>query len=276
MNDYDRIAEAIRFIRNNVGKQPGLEEVATHVHLSTFHFQRLFSRWAGVTPKRFLQILTLERAKALLKEQNISVLDVANTIGLSSGSRLYDHFVQIEAVTPSEYKQAGLGLTIQFGIHETPFGNAFIATTTRGICRLIFIDKETKPDLVQQLQHEWPLAELLDDPVKTASVIKKLFYCEDSPKRPLSLLVRGTNFQINVWQALLNIPEGKIACYGDIAKAIDKPKAARAVGTAIGANPIAFIIPCHRVIQQNGQLGGYRWGETRKHAILAREAALHE
>ena len=275
MSDYQRIAQAIRYIRENIEQQPSLEQIAEHVHLSSFHFQRLFSRWAGVTPKRFLQVLTLEKAKALLKNSDISVLEATHATGLSSGSRLYDHFVQINAVTPSEYKQAGLGLTIRHGIHPTPYGDAFIAITNRGICKLAFINDETKTDLFTQLQEEWQNAKLIEEPTETAEVITNVFQQHNAKKQPLSLLVRGTNFQISVWQALLNIPMGHVVSYGDIANAINKPKAARAVGTAIGSNPIAFIIPCHRVIQQNGGLGGYHWGETRKHAMLVREAVIN-
>ena len=243
------------------------------MNLSPFHFQRLFSRWAGVTPKRFLQVLTLEQAKSLLKNQHLSVLEAAYDVGLSSGSRLTDHFIQLEAITPSEYKHAGAGLTIAYGIHDTPFGKAFIALTSRGICQLVFIGEETSHDLVERLQAAWPLAQCLEDQAQTAAMIARLFTSAHTEKQPLSLLVRGTNFQVSVWQALLNIPAGHLASYGEVAQAIHKPKAARAVGTAIGANPIAFVIPCHRVIQQSGQLGGYRWGEVRKHAMLVRESA---
>lgn len=274
MTDYDKIAKAIEYIRNNVGSQPSLEDIAAQVHLSPYHFQRLFSRWAGVSPKRFLQVLTLQQAKEKLKKKSFSVLDVSDSIGLSSSSRLYDHFVNIEAVTPSQYKQAGLGLTITYGFHMTPFGRSFLAITPRGICKFAFVEKETQPELVDSLQQEWPHALLVEDTTETALTIKAMFNDQHSSVSPLSLLVQGTNFQINVWQALLKIKAGQIVSYGDIAKMIDKPKAARAVGTAIGSNPIAFIIPCHRVIQQSGALGGYRWGETRKHAMLVRESAI--
>ncbi|OMH27121.1 bifunctional transcriptional activator/DNA repair enzyme AdaA [Motiliproteus sp. MSK22-1] len=276
MTDYDRIAKAIRYIEEHVGEQPNLDQVAAHVHLSPFHFQRIFSRWAGVTPKRFLQVLTLERAKMLLKVHDMSVLDVCYETGLSSGSRLYDHFVQIEAVTPSEFKSAGVGLTLLYGIASTPFGAAFIAVTTKGICKFSFVDEESMSDRLHILQSEWPQAELIEDQPEIASIVDKMFYQDASAAKPLSLLVRGTNFQVSVWQALLSIPPGKVTSYGDIARAIGKPKAARAVGTAIGSNPIAFMIPCHRVIQKTGDLGGYRWGEIRKHAMLTRESAIYD
>ncbi len=274
--DYDRIAKAIHYIRNHVGKQPSLDDIAAHVHLSPHHFQRLFSRWAGVSPKRFLQVLTLEKAKRLLTEHDMSVFDASDAVGLSSGSRLYDHFVHIEAVTPSEYRQAGLGLTIYYGIHSTPFGDAFIAVTARGICKLLFMDEQTKSELLNHVKQAWPHADFLEDQQKTAMIIESIFHQEPSATRPLSLLVRGTNFQINVWQALLNIQPGQLTSYSHIAKAIGKPGAARAVGSAVGANPVAFVIPCHRVLRQSGNLGGYRWGLTRKQAILAWEAAKND
>ncbi len=276
MSDYDKIATAIDYIRKNKTKQPSLNDIAAQVHLSPFHFQRLFSHWAGTTPKRFLQILTLEHAKTLLSDNSLSVLEASNAVGLSSGSRLYDHFIHIEAVTPSEYKQAGRGLDIAYGIHATPFGEAFIAITARGVCKLSFIDQETKASLCQQTQAAWPEATLHEDTQATAAMIKKMFYQMPDNTTPLALLIKGTNFQLNVWQALLNIKPGNVATYKQIAKSIGKPKASRAVGTAIAANPVAVIIPCHRVIRQNGALGEYRWGPTRKHAILSREAALYD
>lgn len=275
MQNYTKVATAIEYIRNHVGEQPSLEEIASQVHLSPHHFQRLFCRWAGVSPKRLLQVLTLECAKEQLKTNQGSVLDVADSIGLSSGSRLYDHFVQLEAVTPSEYKEQGLGLTIQYGYHKTSFGLIFIAMTQRGICKLVFVDCLDKTEPLSHLKYEWPLAKLVEEPEQTSKTIQILFSDSPATQAPLSLFVRGTNFQINVWRALLNLQPGQISTYGEIAKAINKPKAVRAVGTAIGANPVALVIPCHRVIRKNGNLGGYRWGETRKHAILAREAAPH-
>jgi AraC family transcriptional regulator, regulatory protein of adaptative response / methylated-DNA-[protein]-cysteine methyltransferase len=271
MTDYERIAMAIDFIRSHAHLQPSLNDIANHIGLSSSHFQRLFSRWAGISPKRFLQILTLEYAQQLLQETNMSVFDVSTNVGLSSGSRLYDHFVQLTAVTPAEYKQQGEGLGIFFGIHSTPFGRAFIAVTARGICQLVFIDTQTKDQLVQDLTQAWPLAECIEETEQTATTIEQLFALKPSNKKPLSLWVKGTNFQINVWRALLTIPEGELQSYKNIAQQIGKPKATRAVGTAIGANPVAFLIPCHRVIRQTGELGGYRWGLTRKQALIARE-----
>ena len=275
MSDYARIADAIRFIASQVERQPTLDEIAAHVHLSPFHFQRLFSRWAGVTPKRYLQVLTLERAKALLQESR-PLLEVADTLGLSSGSRLYDHFVQLEAVTPGEYKQRGAGLVIDHGVHDTPFGQAFVALTPRGVCNFSFLDEKAPEVPLAALAHNWPEAELREAPSRTQNVINTMFDGSKAPDRPISLHVSGTNFQISVWRALLQIPPAQGVSYAQVASAVGNPKAARAVGLAVGANPVALMIPCHRVIQQNGKLGGYHWGETRKQAIHAWEAARYE
>ena len=275
MSDYARIADAIRFIASQVERQPTLDEIAAHVHLSPFHFQRLFSRWAGVTPKRYLQVLTLERAKALLQESR-PLLEVADTLGLSSGSRLYDHFVQLEAVTPGEYKQRGAGLVIDHGVHDTPFGQAFVALTPRGVCNFSFLDDQAPQAPLTALAHSWPEAELREAPSRTRGVIDTMFDSSKKADRPISLHVSGTNFQISVWRALLEIPPAKVVSYAQVASAVGNPKAARAVGLAVGANPVALMIPCHRVIQQNGKLGGYHWGETRKQAIHAWEAARYE
>jgi AraC family transcriptional regulator of adaptative response/methylated-DNA-[protein]-cysteine methyltransferase len=275
MSDYDRIAEAISFIASRVNSQPSLQEIARHLHLSPFHFQRLFSRWTGVTPKRFLQVLTLERAKQLLSESK-PLLEVSDSLGLSSGSRLYDHFVHLEAVTPGEYKMGGAGLTIEYAVHDTPFGKAFIATTPRGICNFAFLDSMEIHEYLTDLYKEWPQAIVHENRKRTLAVIRAMFRGEKKSDRPVSLHVSGTNFQISVWKALLQIPPATVASYSQVATAIGHPKSARAVGLAVGANPVAFLIPCHRVIQQSGKLGGYHWGETRKQAIHAWESARYE
>lgn len=275
MSDYERIAQAITYITTRVNSQPTLDEIAAHLHLSPFHFQRLFSRWAGVTPKRFLQALTVERAKQLLTESR-SLLEVADTIGLSSGSRLYDHFVQLEAVTPGEFKMKGKGLIVEYGVQPTPFGNTFIAVTARGVCGLEFLDNAEINEQIDSLNHKWPNAVIRENKSKMKIITETMFSTDRKPDRPLSLYVSGTNFQINVWKALLKIPPGTVTSYTQIAAAIGQPNAARAVGQAIGANPVAFLIPCHRVIQQSGNLGGYHWGVTRKHVIHAWEAARYE
>ncbi len=275
MSDYDRIAAAISFIASRVDRQPGLQEIAEHLHLSPFHFQRLFCRWAGVTPKRFLQVLTLERAKQLLSESR-PLLDVSDSLGLSSGSRLHDHFVHLEAVTPGEFKTGGAGLTIEYAVHDTPFGRAFVATTPRGVCSFAFLDHAETDDCLPGLQKRWPHATVHENAKSTLAVIDAMFSQESKPDRPVSLHVSGTNFQVSVWKALLQIPPATVASYSQVATAIGHPRAARAVGLAVGANPVAFLIPCHRVIRQSGKLGGYRWGETRKQAIHAWESARCE
>ena len=275
MSDYDRIAEAISFIVNRVDGQPTLQETARHLHLSSFHFQRLFSRWAGVTPKRFLQVLTLERAKQLLSESK-SILDVSNSLGLSSGSRLYDHFVNLEAVTPGEYKMGGARLTIEYAVHDTPFGRAFIATTPRGICSFTFLERSEIDAHLAGLHKTWPHAMVYKNHQRTLEVINAMFGKESKLDRPVSLHVSGTNFQINVWKALLQIPPASVASYSQVATAIGHPSSARAVGLAVGVTPVAFLIPCHRVIRQSGKLGGYHWGEIRKQAIHAWESARYE
>ncbi len=274
-SDYDRIAEAISFITSRVNDQPTLEEIAGHLHLSPFHFQRLFCRWAGVTPKRYLQVLTLERAKQLLSESK-SVLEVSDSLGLSSGSRLYDHFVQLEAVTPGEFKMRGTGVTIEYAIQDTPFGKAFLATTPRGICSFAFLENTEINEHLSDLHKKWPHAILHENQQSTLAVIQAMFGEGRVLSRPISLHVSGTNFQINVWRALLQIPPATVVSYSQVASAIGHPKSARAVGLAVGNNPVAFLIPCHRVIQQSGQIGGYYWGETRKQAIHAWESARHE
>ena len=275
MSDYDRIAEAICFIANRVNSQPTLQEIAAHLHLSPFHFQRMFCRWAGVTPKRFLQVLTLERAKKLLSESK-PLLEVSDLLGLSSSSRLYDHFVHLEAVTPGEYKLGGAGLTLEYAVHDTPFGKAFIATTPRGICSFAFLDQPEIDEHLTGLHKKWPHAIVHENHQRTLTVIKAMFSVERRLDYPVSLHVIGTNFQINVWKALLQIPPATVVSYSQVATAIGHPSSARAVGLAVGANPVALLIPCHRVIQQSGKLGGYHWGETRKQAIHAWESARHE
>ncbi len=274
-SDYARVAQAITFIASQVHEQPTLEEIAEHLHLSPYHFQRIFSRWAGVSPKRYLQVLTVEQAKRLLSDSK-SVLEVSNTLGFSSGSRLYDHFVHIEAVTPGEYKAQGMGLTIDWGVHETPFGSAFIATTPRGVCNFGFSETADIAELMEDLRQRWPRAILRESQQSTGGIVAAMFGQVDEARRPLSLHVSGTNFQINVWKALLRIPPGSVASYSQIASSIGQPRSARAVGNAVARNPVAFLIPCHRVIRANGGLNDYHWGATRKQVMLAWERAkLH-
>lgn len=271
MTPYERIARAIAYISDNSEAQPSLEAIASYVHLSPFHFQRLFCRWAGTTPKRFLQVLTLERSKRLL-EASTSLLDLTNAIGLSSGSRLHDHFVHIEAVTPGEYRTGGSGLDIEYGIHPTPFGDMFIAVTKRGICRAAFTDSGDARAALSELVQAWPQAAITrNDPATryVAEAVSEGGACG----RPLSLQVSGTNFQLAVWRAMLRVPPGTCATYGQIAMALGRPRAARAVGNAVAANPVAFIIPCHRAILSSGALGDYRWSVNRKRTIQVWESS---
>lgn len=270
--DYARIERAIAFLLAHARRQPRLDEVAAHVSLSPYHFQRLFARWAGVTPKRFLQVLTVERAKALLA-QGRPLLDVADAVGLSSGSRLYDHFLTLEAVTPGAYKNAGTGLEIAYGVCETPFGPAFVAMTPHGVCRLSFIEGGEVERELDVLKSAWPCATLRADAAHARTTLQGMFESARAAGSPFPLHIRGTNFQVSVWRALLRLPPTQLTTYSDIARAVGQPRAARAVGLAVGANPIAFFIPCHRVIRASGALGGYRWGERRKHAMHAWESA---
>lgn len=264
MSDYDRIEKAMAYMVNRATEQPSLAEVAAHIHLSPYHFQRLFCRWAGTTPKRFLQVLTLERGKKLLDESR-SLLDVSHELGLSGSSRLHDHFVQIEAVTPGEYKNRGKQLNIEYGLHSTPLGPMFVAVTSRGVCRAEFVNFNSVDALLDDLHNAWPLSSITENIISTRYAIDAFFGTNvTSGQGPLSLHVAGTNFQIAVWRALLKIPPGAVASYVQVAAMLGAPKAARAVGNAIGANPVALLIPCHRVIQQSGALGGYRWGPAKK------------
>ncbi|MBB1343348.1 methylated-DNA--[protein]-cysteine S-methyltransferase [Pseudoalteromonas sp. SR44-5] len=264
MSDYDRIARAMAYLVDRATTQPALEEIAAHVHLSPYHFQRLFCRWAGTTPKRFLQVLTLERSKELL-DKSRSLLDVSHEIGLSGSSRLHDHFVQLEAVTPGEYKNKGKELRIEYGVHPTPLGPMFVAVTQRGVCRVEFMDFNYIEELLDDLRNAWPLSSIVESITSTHYVIDAFFSSDTAAKHgPLSLHVKGTNFQVAVWRALLKIPPGAVASYSQVATALNAPQSARAVGNAIGANPVALLIPCHRVIQHSGALGGYRWGPAKK------------
>ncbi len=275
-NDYARIEKAIRYLNANSDRQPSLTEVADHLCLSEFHFQRLFSRWAGISPKKYLQILTVEKAKLLLAEHQ-PTLETSAAVGLSSGSRLHDQFVNIEAVTPGEFKNCGAGMVINYSVVDSPFGNLFVAATERGICRMAFlsennIDQQHKAEIAD-LQKYWPRAQLGKSPPSQLDSIQKFMQRSQPIEKPLSLLVRGTNFQIQVWRALLRINSGSLCSYGQIAEAVGRPSGARAVGSAIGANPITLLIPCHRIILRNGAVGGYHWGAVRKQAILSWELA---
>ncbi len=265
---YKLIEQAIQYIENNVQSQPELEEIAAAVGLSEYHFQRLFTNWTGVSPKRFMQFLTKEHAKQLLS-QSENLLETTHKVGLSSLGRLHDLFINTEAVTPGEYKSGGAGLTIRYGIHPSPFGKILIATTERGICNLSFVDA-SEGKAIDNLVADWQQAKMIEDYKSTAPLVTRIF-SDLTIDSPLKLHLRGTNFQIKVWEALLNIPSGALTTYEHIAAQVGNPKAVRAVGTAVGHNPIAYLIPCHRVIRKSGDFGNYLYGSARKKVILARE-----
>lgn len=273
--NYKRISEAISFITTHIRQQPTLEQVAEQVHLSPFHFQRLFTQWAGVSPKKFLQFLTADYLKTKIRETN-NLVEAAEIAGLSSQSRVYDLFTGIEAVTPQEFKSAGKGLQIYCGYHETPFGGCFLAVTERGICAMAFREANELAIEKQRLAEKWNFAAITEEASKTQPYIQRIFEPHLSKLDKLHLVVQGTNFQLKVWEALLTIPPGALTTYQQIAASIQNPKAVRAVGTAIGQNPVAFLIPCHRVIRKEGQTGEYHWGSIRKKAILGWEAAQAE
>lgn len=275
MDDYTRIAAAIQFLEDNYQTQPDLASVAAHVGLSEYHFQRLFRRWAGISPKRFLQFLTAEHARQLLHDAH-STLDTSYAVGLSGPGRLHDLLVNVYALTPGEIKALGDSLTIRYGFHTSPFGDCLLATTPRGVCGLAFVEPGARATAVAGLQHTWPEATLVADQRAVDPVARQIFGSATPDGQPLTLVLRGTNFQIRVWEALLRIPAGSVASYQDVAQWMGAPAAARAVGTAVGRNHIAYLIPCHRVIRQSGAFGSYRWGSTRKKAMLGWEAARRE
>jgi len=267
--DYWRIEQAIRYIEANYLRQPSLEEIATSIGLSEYHFQRLFTRWAGVSPKRFLQFLTKECAKGLLA-QSENLLDTTYGVGLSSLGRLHDLFVTTEAVTPGEYKSGGAGLIIRYGLHDTPFGRALIGLTERGICHLGFV-QVSEGYAIDTLVSGWPEAKMVEDFRATAPLVEPIFDLSLRGNAPLRLHLRGTNFQLKVWEALLRIPTGAVTSYEALAAQAGRPGASQAVGTALGRNPIAVLIPCHRVIRKLGEFGKYRYGSARKKALLFTE-----
>ena len=272
-NDYTRIENAIRYLEESFRDQPDLAEVAQSIHLSPYHFQRLFKRWAGISPKQFVQFLTIDYAKQRLTESK-SVLDTSFEAGLSGPSRLHDLFVTFEAITPGEFKTKGAGLQISYGFYQTPFGQCLLATTDRGICGLTFVEPEHQAGALEDLKRCWPNADFHEDGAQNQALINRIFApARQSGNVPLNLLLRGTNFQIKVWEALLKIPEGAMVSYVDVANLIGQPTASRAVASAVAKNPIGYIIPCHRVIRKMGLINDYRWGVARKKAILGWEAS---
>lgn len=270
--NYQRIEAAIEYIRDNFRGQPNLDEVAEKIHLSPSHFQRLFQDWAGTSPKKFLQYISIEHAKQLINEdRQLSLFDVAHETGLSSTSRLHDLFVTIEGMTPAEYKNGGKDLQINFEFSESPFGNVIVASTPKGICYMAFDSNPEKA--LNDLVAKFPNASFSRQTDELQKNALKIFEHDWNHPQQVKLHLKGTDFQIKVWESLLKIPLGHLATYGKIAEAIHQPTASRAVGTAIGSNPVAFLIPCHRVIQSSGVFGGYMWGPTRKTAIIGWEHA---
>jgi AraC family transcriptional regulator of adaptative response/methylated-DNA-[protein]-cysteine methyltransferase len=273
-DDYRVIEQALHYLADNYRSQPDLAQAAARVGYSEYHFQRLFARWVGISPKRFLQFLTKEHARRLLDE-SASLLETSYQSGLSGSGRLHDLFVACEAVTPGEYKSRGEGMQVRYGFHPSPFGECLVAATERGVCGLSFVAQGGREELLDDLRQRWEKAELIEDAQATQALVGRIFPVDPAEigthSAPLHLLLNGTNFQIKVWEALLRIPPGKVVSYQQIAAAVGKPGAARAVGQAVGANPIAYLIPCHRVIRQMGVISGYRWGVARKQAILGWE-----
>lgn len=269
--NYDRIEQAIGYINAHFKSQPGLDEVAEKIHLSPYHFQRLFTDWAGVSPKKFLQYISIEHAKNILKERKASLFDAAFETGLSGTSRLHDLFINIEGMTPGEYKDGGENLLINYSFAESPFGNILVASTSKGICHMAFADDEN--ETLKGLQKKFPSAhykQMVDLIQQNALYI---FTHDWKDLDQIKLHLKGTAFQIKVWEALLRIPMGQLSTYGNIAEQLHSPKASQAVGSAVGSNPVAFLIPCHRVIQSTGVVGEYHWGSIRKTAMIGWEAA---
>lgn len=269
--NYHRIAQAIDYIHENFKDQPPLDDIASAVGVSPFHFQRLFTEWAGVSPKKFMQYLSIDYAKQLLKNERSTLLDAAYETGLSSSSRLHDLFISIEGMTPGEFKNGGEKLSINYCFAESPFGKIIVASTAKGVCHMSF--REDQHLALSELKTHFPNAQYHQVFDKFQQDALFIFQSDWQQLDQIKLHLKGTEFQLKVWETLLTIPMGQLSTYGNVAQKIDKPKAARAVGTAIGNNPVAFIIPCHRVIQASGRIGGYMWGNTRKSAIIGWEAS---
>ncbi len=269
--NFTRIAQAIEYINTHFKQQPNLDEVAEKIHLSPAHFQRMFTEWAGTSPKKFLQYISISHAKKLLKDDRLTLFDAAHETGLSGTGRLHDLFVNIEGMTPAEYKNGGKNLHINYSFAESPFGNLLVASTPKGICYMAFAEEESKA--LEDLRAKFPNARFQQKLDLLQQNALFIFQNDWSKLGEIKLHLKGTDFQLKVWETLLKIPMGKLSTYGAIAEQIGNPKASRAVGTAIGSNPVAFLIPCHRVIQSSGIFGGYMWGTTRKTAIIGWESA---
>ena len=276
--NYQRIEQAIKFLEENFQRQPELGEVAEKAHLSPFHFQRIFTDWAGISPKRFLQHLTVDFLKKKLQESK-NIVEAAESAGLSSQSRVYDLFTTLEAVTPQEYKLHGSGIRIEYGFHETPFGTCLIGSTERGICWLSFVNIGDDPKIeMEKMKEHWYQSIFHQDQMLTSRFIEQIFKRGGVPiaigtQSKIHVFVKGTNFQIKVWEALLRLPIGSVTTYQNIAERIHNPRAMQAVGSAVGSNHIAYLIPCHRVIRKDGILGEYRWSALRKKSIIGWEMA---
>ena len=270
--NYRRIAEAIEYLEENFRRQPELNEVAEQVHMSPFHFQRIFTEWAGISPKRFLQFLTVGFLKQKLEETK-NLVEAAESAGLSSQSRVYDLFTTLEAMTPQEYKLKGAGIKVEYGFHETPFGLCLLGVTERGICWLSFLNEdEDNRYALESMKEHWHNSVFHHDEELTRHFVQQIFNRGNTNSK-LHLFVKGTNFQIKVWDALLKIPTGHVTTYQSIAQSINSPKAMQAVGSAVGSNHIAYLIPCHRVIRKDGVLGEYRWSPVRKKSMIGWEMA---
>ncbi|MBS0244879.1 MAG: methylated-DNA--[protein]-cysteine S-methyltransferase [Proteobacteria bacterium] len=274
VRDYDLVRRAIAFLSVNWEEQPPLERLADHLGLTAQHTQRLFKRWCGLSPKEFVQAVTIDHARDLLKG-SASVLDAAHEVGLSGGGRLHDLFLDHEAMTPGDYKRRGDGLDIAYGFHDTPFGEALLLATDRGVAGLAFVDEDkgqTRAEALADMTGRWPKARFVEDAKRTAPFARQIFDPKQwTAERPVRLVLIGTDFEIRVWETLLKIPMGRAVTYADIARHLGQPTAARAVGSAVGRNPISFVVPCHRVLRGDGQLGGYHWGLTRKRALIGWE-----
>ena len=273
--DYDHVREAIAFLTRHWIEQPSLEQLAEHLGLSPAHCQRLFKRWCGLSPKEFVQAITVDHARALLNG-SASVLEAAYEVGLSGAGRLHDLFVSHEAMTPGEFKVRGEGLQISYGFHDSPFGDALVMATERGVAGLAFVDEEkgqTRADALADMTRRWPRATYVEAPWKTATHARQIFEPEAwKREQPVRLVLIGSDFDVRVWETLLKIPMGRAVSYADIARHLGQPNASRAVGSAVGRNPISFVVPCHRVLRGDGNLGGYHWGLTRKRALIGWES----
>lgn len=272
--DYALVRRAIKFLSEHWTDHPDLDDLARHIGLSTAHTQKLFKRWCGLSPKEFVQAITVDHARSLLGGA-ASILDAAHEVGLSGGSRLHDLFVDHEAMTPGDYKRRGEGLAIVYGFHPSPFGEVLVLATARGVAGLAFVDEDknqTRAEALADMTSRWPAATFVENTAGTSAHVTRIFEpAAWQPEQPVRLVLIGTDFEVRVWQALLKIPMGRAVSYADIARHLGKPSASRAVGSAVGRNPISFVVPCHRVLRGDGTLGGYHWGLTRKKALIGWE-----